>query len=67
MKVAEQLAEASPEVRAAALELLDKVSRPLKARELTRALAAEGFRLPEARRITLALKRFSIIALLPIR
>jgi hypothetical protein len=67
MNVAEQLAGASPEVRAAALELMDIVSRPLYARELSRALAAGGFRLAEARRITRALKRFSIIALLPIR
>ena len=54
---------APPEVRAAALALLDEVSAPLNARELDRAFQNEGFSRSEARRMTLALKHLHVVAL----
>jgi hypothetical protein len=59
----ERLAAAPEPVRAAALELLDEVSRPLTARDLEHAFAREGFTRSQRRPLIRALKYLNVIAL----
>jgi hypothetical protein len=47
----EKIMAARPEVRKAALELLDEVSGPMQAREIERALCRNGFTRSKARPI----------------
>lgn len=63
MNALDKLSTAPPDVRVAALALLDEVSAPLNARELDRAFQNEGFSRSEARRLTLALKHLYVVAL----
>ena len=63
MSSLDNLRVASPEVREAALVLLDEISAPMNARELDRAFQNEGFSRAQARRMTLALKHIFVIAL----
>lgn len=58
------LAEARPEVRAVALELLDEISAPMRPREIERALCHEGgMSRSKARPLVNILKRLPIIAI----
>ena len=63
MSALEKLDRASPEVRAAVLELLDELSAPMHPREIERALCQHGFSRTKARPIVNALKRLPIIAI----
>jgi hypothetical protein len=66
MTALDKLLAAPPDVRTAALALLDEVSAPINARELDRAFQTEGgFSRREARRLTLALKHLYVVALVP--
>lgn len=65
MTAIERLQAAPPDVRAAALEMLDEISEPLTARQLDRAFQNVGFSRAQARRFTLALKLLSVIAVVP--
>lgn len=57
------LLAAPPEVRAAALALLDEMSEPLSPRELERTLQAGGLTRSAARRAMHALRHVELIAL----
>jgi hypothetical protein len=58
----EKIMAARPEVRKAALELLDEVSAPMQAREIEKALCRNGFTRSKARPIVNALRNLPIIA-----
>lgn len=57
------LLAAPPEVRAAALALLDELSEPLAARSLERALQDGGLTRSAARRAMHALRHVEVVAL----
>ncbi len=59
----DKLRAPSPEVRAAALEILDEISAPMSPRELEVALCRAGFTRSKARPIVNVLKRLPVIAL----
>lgn len=63
MTAFEKLEAASPDVRRAALELLDEISAPMDARSIDRALMHAGFTRGKAREITKVLKHLPIIAI----
>ena len=65
MKALNALKAASPEVRAAALAVLNQVSAPLTERQLARALRASGVGLLDAKRMARALRKLDIIAVAP--
>ena len=55
-----------PVVRAPALEVLDQLTTPIPPRVLDRTFQDAGFSRSEARRMTLALKRLRVVALVPL-
>jgi hypothetical protein len=59
----EKLEAASPEVRAALLELLDELSAPMHPREIERALCSSGMSRSKARPIVNVLKHLPIVAI----
>jgi hypothetical protein len=59
----EKLEAASPEVRAALLELLDELSAPMHPREIERALCRSGMSRSKARPIVNVLKHLPIVAI----
>lgn len=59
------LLKAPPEVRAAALSLLDEMSEPLSPRQLERTLQDGGLTRSAARRAMHALRHVELIALVP--
>jgi hypothetical protein len=61
MTPSERLAAASPEVKAAALELLDAVSAPMHPRNIEKALCRGGFTRSQARPVVKVLKHLPII------
>ncbi len=61
MTAIEKLDAAPLKVRAAALELLDEVSRPMHPREIEQALCRNGFTRSAARPIVNILKNLPII------
>lgn len=63
MTAQDRLKAASPEVRHLVLELLDELSAPMAPRALDRAFQDEGFSRSQARKMTLALKYFYVVAL----
>lgn len=63
MTAQDRLKAASPEVRNLVLELLDSISSPMAPRELDRAFQDEGFSRAQARKMTLTLKHFYVVAL----
>ena len=65
MKALDALKAAPPEVRAAALAVLDQVSAPLTERQLARAFRAHGGGLLDAKRMARALRKLDIIAVAP--
>ena len=65
MTALDALKAAPPEVRAAALAVLDEVSSPLTERQLALAFRASGIGLPEAKRMARALRKLDIIAVAP--
>ena len=54
-----------PIVRIPALEVLDELTRPITPRVLDRTFQEAGFSRADARRMTLALKRLQVVALVP--
>lgn len=52
-----------PEVRAAALELLDELSAPMHPRDIEKALCRAGFTRSQARPVVKVLKHLPIIAI----
>jgi hypothetical protein len=52
-------------IRDAALALVDELTAPVSPRAIDRALQDQGFTRSEARRVTLVLKKFHIVALTP--
>ena len=65
MKALDALKAAPPEVRAAALAVLDQVSAPLTERQLASAFRAKGIGLLDAKRMARALRKLDIIAVAP--
>ena len=65
MKALDALKAAPPEVRAAALAVLDQVSAPLTERQLASAFRAQGIGLLDAKRMARALRKLNIIAVAP--
>ena len=65
MKALDALKAVPPEVRAAALAVLDQVSAPLTERQLVRAFRANGIGLLDARQMARALRKFAIIVVAP--
>jgi len=65
MKALDALKTAPPEVRAAALAVLDQVSAPLTERQLASAFRANGVGLLNAKRMARALRKLAIIAVAP--
>ena len=65
MKALNALKNAPPEVRAAALAVLDQVSAPLTERQLAGAFRAHGLGLLDAKRMARALRKLDIIAVTP--
>jgi hypothetical protein len=65
MKALDALKTAPPEVRAAALAVLDQVSAPLTERQLAGAFRANGIGLLDAKRMARALRKLDIIAVAP--
>ncbi|WP_174297530.1 hypothetical protein [Sphingomonas bacterium] len=65
MTALDALKAAPPEVRAAALAVLDEVSSPLTERQLAGAFRANGIGLLEAKRMARALRKLDIIAVAP--
>lgn len=55
-----------PVVRGPALEILDELTKPIPPRALDRHFQDAGFTRSEARRMTLALKRLQVVALVPL-
>lgn len=62
MTAFEALHAAPPDVRAAALGLLDAVSAPLTERQLATALRQGGLSVLEARRVARSLRKVDVIA-----
>jgi endonuclease III len=60
---ADKLKAASPEVRQAALALMDELSAPMHPREIERALCRAGLSRSKARPIVNVLKHLPIIAI----
>ena len=60
MKALDALKAAPPEVRAAALAVLDQVSAPLTERQLAGAFRAHGVGLLDAKRMARALRKLDI-------
>ena len=65
MKALDALKAAPPEVRAAALAVLDQLSAPLTERQLASALRAQRIGLLDAKRMARALRKLDIIAVAP--
>ena len=65
MKALDALKTAPPDVRDAALAVLDQVSAPLSERQLASAFRANGVGLLDAKRMARALRKFDIIAVAP--
>jgi hypothetical protein len=65
MKALDALKAAPPEVRAAALAVLDQVSAPLTERQLASAFRAHGIGLLDSKRLARALRKLDIIAVAP--
>ena len=65
MKALDALKAASPEVRAAALAVLDQLSAPLTERQLASALRAQRIGLLDAKRMARAVRKLDIIAVAP--
>lgn len=65
MKALDALKAAPPEVRAAALAVLDQVSAPLTKRQLASAFRAQRIGLVDAKRMARALRKLDIIAVAP--
>jgi len=65
MKALGALKAAPPEVRAAALAVLDQVSAPLTERQLAGAFRAHGVGLLDAERMARARRTLDIIAVAP--
>jgi hypothetical protein len=63
MTAQDRLRAATPEVRNMVLTMLDELSSPMPPRELDRAFQDEGFTRAQARKMTLALKHFYVVAL----
>ncbi|WP_395624270.1 hypothetical protein [Sphingomonas daechungensis] len=63
MSALHKLRAASPEVREAALALMDELSAPMDPRSIEKALCRAGFSRSKARPIVMALKRLPIIAI----
>jgi DNA-binding IclR family transcriptional regulator len=59
----EKLEAASPQVRAAVLELLDQLSAPMHPSEIERALCRAGMSRSKARPIVNVLKQLPIVAI----
>ena len=65
MTALERLRALPPIVRTPALEVLDQLTKPITPRQLDQAFKDAGFARSEARRMTLALKRLNVVALVP--
>ena len=65
IKALDALKAAPPEVRAAALAVLDQVSAPLIERQIAGAFRASGIGLLDAKRMARALRKLDIIAVAP--
>ena len=65
MKALDALKASPPEVRAAALAVVDQVSAPLTKRQLAGAFRAHGIGLLDAKRKARALRKLDIIAVAP--
>lgn len=63
MTALEKLREASPEVREAALAMMDELTAPMHPREIERALCRAGFSRSKARPIVKVLKHLPIVAI----
>ncbi len=63
MTVQERLQAHPPEVRAAALELLDDISAPMHPRDIEKALCRAGFTRSQAKPLVKVLKNLPIIAM----
>lgn len=62
MTALDKLRAAPPEVREAALALMDEISRPLTVRELDNAFRDKGFTRSQRRKFVRALNHLPIIA-----
>ena len=65
MTALERIRALPPIVRTPALEVLDQLTTPITPRVLDRTFQEAGFSRSEARRMTLALKRLRVVALVP--
>lgn len=63
MTALDKLRAAPPEVREAALALMDELSAPMHPREIERALCRAGFSRSKARPIVNVLKHLPIVAI----
>lgn len=63
MSALDKLRAAPPEVREAALALMDELSAPMHPREIERALCRAGFSRSKARPIVNVLKHLPIVAI----
>jgi len=65
MTLPDAFTTASPDVRDAALALLDEVSAPLSQRQIRKALEKSGHSCLRSRRMARSLRSLQIIALMP--
>jgi hypothetical protein len=63
MTALEKLRAAPPDVREAALALMDELTAPMRPREIERALCGAGMTRSKARPIVMALKHLPIVAI----